>query len=67
MIETTIALKAKDSDWRSEMHSAPNCDIKPIEEHVPWAFCKNPLHDPILFLSIIPLFPFFLLFRIVMQ
>lgn len=46
MIETTIALKAKDSDWRSEMHRAPNYDIKPTEEHVPWSFCKIPSMTP---------------------
>ena len=67
MTETTIALKSKDSVRRSETCSAPDYGIKWTEEHMPWSFCKNPLHDAILFLFIIPLFPAFLHFKIVMQ
>lgn len=67
MTETTIALKSEDSNTRSEMQSAQNHGIKLTEEHAPCPFCKNPLRDAILFLFIIPLFPAFLHFKIVMQ
>ena len=66
MIETT-ALKSEDSNRRSEMQSAQNHGIKLTEEHVPRSFCKNPLHDTILFLFIIPLSPAFLHFKIATQ
>ena len=62
-IETAIALKSKDSVRRSETCSAPYYGIKWTEEHMPWSFSKNPLHDP--FLSSTT--PRFLILKTVMQ
>lgn len=67
MTETTTALKSEDSNRRSEVQSTQNRGIKLTEEPAPCSFCKNPLHDAILFLFIIPLFPAFLHFKIVTQ
>lgn len=67
IIQTTIGLKSKESDRRSEIHHAPNYGTKLSEKHVPLSFFTKPLpllHSLFVYHSANPIF---LLFKIFIQ